>query len=169
MRVRYDPEGAVEPSDESWKPRSQGRAIAGSAAVFLGFGTWGSVRLDGRRREIDNAQPSRLDMWTRGRSAPGARSVLSNWSPSRDVAWWVQGTRRTWMMSLLVRLLGAPLGLAYGGCGFRCCAVSSGVVDSLSGVGVRCRLGVGAYIQIGLVKRMFRVRRVLCTLSLAGL
>ncbi|MBZ4020011.1 hypothetical protein CCS38_30590 [Streptomyces purpurogeneiscleroticus] len=55
LRVRYDPKGAVEPWNESWKPRSHAGVIAGAAAVFLGFGTWSFVRLDRRRRELDNA------------------------------------------------------------------------------------------------------------------
>lgn len=55
LRVRYDPEGVVEPWDESGKSGSHAGVIAGAAAVFLGFGTWNFVRLDRRRRELDTA------------------------------------------------------------------------------------------------------------------
>ncbi|MPY60228.1 hypothetical protein [Streptomyces spongiae] len=55
LQVRYDPEGAVSPVDESWKPGSYGGGIAGLAVVFVVFGTWGSTRMSRRDREYVDA------------------------------------------------------------------------------------------------------------------
>ncbi|MEV0599478.1 hypothetical protein AB0I82_09285 [Streptomyces sp. NPDC050315] len=51
VRVRYDPEGAVNPVNDSWKPTSYGAPIAALAAVFVALGTWGSGRMARRDRE----------------------------------------------------------------------------------------------------------------------
>ncbi|MFI9026197.1 hypothetical protein [Streptomyces sp. NPDC053560] len=55
LRIRYDPEGAANPVNGSWKPTSYGAAIAGLAAVFVAFGTWGSTRMARRDREYSAA------------------------------------------------------------------------------------------------------------------
>lgn len=55
LRVRYDPEGAANPVAASWKPGSYGAAIAGLAAVFVAFGTWGGTRMARRDREYVEA------------------------------------------------------------------------------------------------------------------
>ncbi|MER7398445.1 hypothetical protein ABT381_23395 [Streptomyces sp. NPDC000151] len=45
LRVRYDPEEAAGPVDDSWEPGSYGGGIAGLGTVFVVFGTWGSTRM----------------------------------------------------------------------------------------------------------------------------
>ncbi|MEV0599473.1 hypothetical protein AB0I82_09260 [Streptomyces sp. NPDC050315] len=51
LRVRYDPEGVVGPEDESWEPGSSVGMIAVLAALFVGFGTWGCMRMSRQGRE----------------------------------------------------------------------------------------------------------------------
>ncbi|MEU7482407.1 hypothetical protein [Streptomyces sp. NPDC042319] len=51
LRVRYDPEGVVSPQDKSWEPGSSVGAIAALAALFVGFGMWGCMRMSRQDRE----------------------------------------------------------------------------------------------------------------------
>ncbi|MEV0599472.1 hypothetical protein AB0I82_09255 [Streptomyces sp. NPDC050315] len=80
---------------------------------------------------------------------------------SGDVAWRHMGTRRVWTVALLVRLLGIPLGLAYAGAVFVAVHVIWVWLTPFLVLGSLVALGYGVYLQVGLVKRMLRLRRIL--------
>ncbi|MBZ4020010.1 hypothetical protein CCS38_30585 [Streptomyces purpurogeneiscleroticus] len=66
-------------------------------------------------------------------------------------------------MFLLTRLLGIPLGLAYAGAVFAAVHVIPVWLSAFLVVGSFAALIYGAYVQVGLFRRVFRLRRVLRT------
>lgn len=84
-------------------------------------------------------------------------------STTRDVAWRVQGTRRAWTIFLLTRLLGIPLGLAYAGAVFAAVHVIPVWLSPFLVVGSFAASIYGIYVQVSLLRRVFRLRRVLRT------